>query len=81
MGDADFMRVDFQFFSKACSTMSGISFLNGTKFCRQILQRGQSRFAFAHQLRDAVGQNIDHADFLPLVAQVRADIYSDSSSL
>ena len=65
----------FSFFNKACSTMSGISFFKRHKdfFTDQILRRG-NRAAFADQLRDAVGQNIDHADFLPLVAQVYADI-------
>ena len=69
------MCVDFQFFQQGLQHDVGhIVFKRHEDFfADQILRRG-NRAAFAHQLRDAVGQNIHHADFLPLVAQVHADI-------
>ena len=75
VSDADFVCVDFQFFQQSLQHDVGhIVFKRHEDFfADQILRRG-NRAAFAHQLRDAVGQNIDHADFLPLVAQVYADI-------
>ena len=75
VGDADFMRVDFQFFQQGLQHDVGHVVFKRHEdfFANQILRRG-NRAAFADQLRDAVGQNIHHADFLPLVAQVHADI-------
>lgn len=75
INDTSFMYVSFQFSQQGLRHDAGRVVFKRHKdsFADQILWRN-NHAAFANQLRDAAGQNIDHANLLPLIAQAYTDI-------